>query len=239
MSGRPRYAVYFAPPNAGALWSFGCAWLGRDPEGRQAVPRPEVAGFEPARLEEITAAPRRYGFHATLKPPFALAPGHDRAALLSAVRAFAASRAPAAGPPLALTRLGNFLALAPSGAAPAIEALAAAAVEDLDAFRAPPGEAELARRRAAGLDRHEEALLARWGYPYVMDRFRFHLTLTGPFGRDEADRLTEALAPLVAPFGESNLAVGELALFEEPGPGDPFRLILRAPLGTTGQVPPA
>lgn len=232
MPGPARYAVYYAPPASDPLWAFGCAWLGRDAEGGSPAPRPALSGFAPGWLEQATAAPRRYGFHATLKPPFALAPGHDREALIAAVRVFAASRPPAEGPPLRPTRLGDFLALVPAGPAPMIEALAAATVESLDAFRAPPGEAELARRRVAGLDAREEAHLIRWGYPYVMDRFRFHLTLTGPLDRAEAERLGDALAPLVAPLCRPALAIAEIALFEALRPGEPFHLILRAPLGT-------
>ena len=46
-------------------------------------------------------------------------------------------------------------------------------------FARPPGAAELERRRKAGLSAAQEKMLLRWGYPYVLDEFRFHLTLTG------------------------------------------------------------
>ena len=31
----------------------------------------------------------------------------------------------------------------------------------------------------SGLTDRQEALLTQWGYPYVMEEFRFHITLTG------------------------------------------------------------
>ena len=60
----------------------------------------------------------------------------------------------------------------------ALQALADACVEQLDRFRAPPSDAELARRRRASLTPRQDAMLVRWGYPYVFDTWFFHMTLT-------------------------------------------------------------
>ena len=101
---------------------------------------------------------------------------------------------------------------------------------EFDAYRAPPDAAELAKRHAAGLTPRQAELLARWGYPYVLDEFRFHLTLTGPIA-DAAERTRVAglLRPLVAPLLGQPMPVRELCLFHQPDRAAPFRLIQRFP----------
>jgi putative phosphonate metabolism protein len=226
----PRHAIYWAPPADRALWRFGARWLGRDPATGAATPPGDGAAADPAWLAAATAEPRRYGLHATLKPPFRLAEDRSRSELVAALEAQAARLAPVTGPTLTLRRLGRFLALVPDGPAPAIQALAATLVAELDGFRAPPDDAELARRRAHRLTPAQDANLQRWGYPYVMDEFRFHVTLSGSLEPDELDRLEGLLVPRVTPFTTAPLAVAELALFEQDAVDQPFRLTLRVPL---------
>jgi len=231
-----RSALYWAPPAAGALAAFGARWLGRDAE-TGATPAPDPAWGDPAWLAAATAEPRRYGLHATLKPPFRLADHRSEAELVDALAAFAATTAPVAGPPLVLRRLGRFLALVPDGPAPAVQVLAARLVEAFDGFRAPPPPAELARRRAHRLTPAQDANLERWGYPYVMDEFRFHVTLSGSLDAATLDRLETLLAPLVAGFAATPLALAELALFEQPDAAAPFRLVRRFPLTGRAAAP--
>lgn len=167
-----RYAIYFVPPD-GPLSAFGAEWLGWDVLRGRDVPQFDIPG-----LEEITRTPRKYGFHGTLKPPFRLAQGTTFDQLQTAVAHMAAGLAPARCDGLDLTALGRFLALTPQGEARDLRRVAEACVRDLDPFRAPATEAELARRRKAGLSERQEALLLQWGYPYVMAEFRFHMTLS-------------------------------------------------------------
>jgi len=188
-----RHAVYWVP-EPGPLAAFGAAWLGWDVEACGRVEHPEVPDL-PRAVSDLVAEPSRYGFHATLKAPFRLAAGWSEADLAAAVAGLAARLAPVRADALALARVGRFLALVPEGHAGAVGALAAEAVAALDAFRAPASSDELARRRSAGLSAAEEANLVRWGYPYVMDSFRFHVTLTGPLRPGEAEPVLAALAP--------------------------------------------
>lgn len=203
-----RFALYYIPP-IGPLSHFGATWLGWDVLTGGPVDQPEIAG-----LHDVTMTPRKYGFHGTLKPPFRLAKGQDQAALEAAIAALAARTAPAQASGIALSALGRFLALTPQGDTSGISRIAAACVTELDIFRAPAGEAELARRRAAGLTAAQETNLTRWGYPYVLDEFRFHLTLTGRLESEDVAHwqtvLTEQLPALPAPFDMSEIAlVGE------------------------------
>jgi hypothetical protein len=188
-----RHAVYYTPP-PGVFADFGAGWLGWDvARGTRAARTVEVED-----AEEITATPRRYGFHATLKPPFRLAEGRKVAELEAAVAEAAAATPVIRGARLHLQRLGPFLALVPATDHAPFSVLADAMVRDLDAFRLPPSDAEIARRRAAGLTPAQDAHLLRWGYPYVFEEFRFHLTLSGKLDPATADRVEAALAPVLA-----------------------------------------
>lgn len=220
-----RFALYFAPLRGSLLARFGDAWLGRDVESGASLASPAVSGLDPARLAALTEAPRHYGFHGTLKPPFEMADGSDAAELRAALATFAARQPIFTIPQLALRQIGDFLAFVPAQEVPALARLADACVSEFDAFRAPPKAAELAKRQAAGLTARQSALLARWGYPYVMEEFRFHLTLTGPVPEaPERNRLAAALAPLAAPVLAEAVPVREICLFQQVDRAAPFRL---------------
>ncbi|SMH53568.1 DUF1045 domain-containing protein [Maritimibacter sp. HL-12] len=211
-----RFAVYYAP-EAGAFADFAAEWLGWDAaRGRSAGPL-ALPGL-PMPANEITATPRKYGFHGTIKPPFGLAtsPG----ALEADLAVLCAHLAPVTLDGLALHRLGGFLALTPEGDTAPLAALAAEVVQGLDRHRQPPTQAELdRRRRAADLTPRQQANLATWGYPYVMDDFRFHLTLTGKLSEAALDQSARALDPVLAPLLPRPFRIKDLCLFGEDEDG--------------------
>jgi putative phosphonate metabolism protein len=227
----PRYAVYYAPEPGSPLAEFGADWLGRDCASGAERPLPTVPGVPPERFAEITESARGYGFHATLKPPFHLKPGRSPDELAEAVAGFAATRAPIEVR-LGLRSLGGFLALMTTPADHRVSALAADVVRELDGFRALPGDAELARRRNAGLSPQQEELLQRWGYPYVMGEFRFHMTLTArlPDG-PEREAIVAALEPRVAAVTGEPIAIDAVAVFRQDRRGGPFAMTGRFPFG--------
>lgn len=226
-----RYAIYWAPPRAHALWREGCAWLGRDPETGERIAPPLPDGMTNERHAAITAEPARYGWHGTLKPPFRLAQDESEARLDAAIRTFAATQVPFQVDRLLVRPLSGFLAVVPAERSAALDALAAGCVSAFDPFRAPPEPGEVARRQRTGLSAAQEANLARWGYPYVMDEFRFHLTLTGRLPPEEAGLLGEVLAARFARALAEPVRFDEVALYVEPGPGAPFVLRRRYRFG--------
>jgi hypothetical protein len=121
----------------------------------------------------------------------------------------------------------------PSRPCRAIDLLAEDCVRCFDAFRAPPSDDELAKRRRAPLTATQEALLVHWGYPYVMDEFRFHMTLTARLAAPEASRLEAILSPLVAPLCGEALRIDAIGLFHQPAPEEHFRLVRRYRLAGT------
>ncbi|TCP63209.1 putative phosphonate metabolism protein [Rhodovulum bhavnagarense] len=217
MEGYRRYAIYYAP-EPGPLADFGAAWLGWDAETGKARPHLAIQGL-PRPVSELTETPRRYGFHGTLKAPFHLAQGSDIGVLHRSAAALAAQLHPVLLDGLHLSRLGGFLALTPRGDMTRLGALAGSVVEALDGFRAAPTPDEIAKRNPDRLSTRQQRLLERWGYPYVMEEFRFHMTLTGPLREDEAEATRGVLAPVLAPLIESPLRIASLCLFGEDKTG--------------------
>jgi putative phosphonate metabolism protein len=226
-----RFAVYYAPSHESAWWRAGSVWLGRDAQSGEACVPPQPQGLT-RPLMELTEAPRRYGWHGTLVAPFRLADGMTQDDLLAATRAWAFTQQ-AFCLPVQAAPLGDFVALRPAdqqGEA-SMRALAASALQTLDALRARPSAADLARRLAAPLSEPQRALLVKWGYPYVFDEFRFHMTLSSSL-TDAGERATlvawwRQQTPTLGP-----LAVDHAALFVEPSPGEPFVLWQRVPFQT-------
>lgn len=222
-----RYAAYYAPP-PGAFADLAASWLGWDLALGRGVPHPEVPGL-PRAVAELTETPGRYGFHATLKPPFRLAPGSEASDLVAALRALAGGLAPAQLGGLRLGEIGGFVALLPEGDTAQVDTLEARLVEGLDRFRAPAAEAELERRRGSALTTAQEGNLARWGYPYVMDEFRFHMTLAGPLDEPGRAAVRAALDTLFAPHCGRPVTIDEVTLAGEDSAGR-FHQIIRVPL---------
>jgi putative phosphonate metabolism protein len=215
-AGYRRYAVFVVPE--GAFRDAGAAWLGWDSVTGRAVAHPQVPGL-PGPVEALTETPRKYGFHGTIKPPFKLAAGTEPGGLQAALADFCARRAPVMLPGLAIRRLGRFVAVVPEAPCEELTDLAGAAVAALDAFRAAPEATELARRRKAGLTPRQESLLLRWGYPYVMEEFRFHLTLTGRLPGAQAERARAALGGHLGPILPRPWTIGSLCLLGEADDG--------------------
>lgn len=218
-----RFAIYYAPPRESAWWRAGCAWLGRDPESGETLHAPQPAGLG-RPLADLTAAPRRYGWHGTLVPPFRLAPDVTPLALLTVAQQWAATRTRFALAAEAAT-LGRFVALRPADETgdAALRDLAADALRTLAPLRAAQTPAELARRLDAPLTARQRAYVEEWGYPYVFDEFRFHMTLSDSLDdARERDALVAAWNAQMADAGA--LPVDGVALFVEPQPGAPFAL---------------
>ena len=215
-----RVAIYYAPARSDLLWEAGSRWLGRDAQtGRR----------QPGAFEELTASPRRYGFHATLKPP--MRPAHPWRMLLDDVAALAARLAPFDLPQLAVADLGGFLALCEAAPCPALHALADACVLELDPHREPADAAELAKRRQAGLTQEQDALLVDWGYPHVLSQWRFHMTLSRRLDAAERARALPVAQAHFAPALASPRRVEDICVFTQVAPGSPFMLAERLALG--------
>ena len=187
-----RYALYYAPRPETALGIFGSQWLGWSLETGEPVKHLDVDGLK-IPIKAITKTPRKYGFHGTLKPPFRLAADKTISALKSKVSDLAATLPAFKMNGLKVRNLKHFLALTPQGDAETLNHIAATLVKDLDIFRAPLNEAELAKRRRSPLSEKQESYLAQYGYPHIFDPFQFHLTLSGHLEEDEISQIQSCL----------------------------------------------
>jgi len=222
MSAAMRYAVYWAPERDDPLWEAGCDWLGRDPERRVVADT----------LRPGTDEPRRYGFHATLKAPMHLTDAADEPALFRMVERLAARTARFAMPMLEVATLRGFVALLPTqplASEHSLRRLADACVTELDGLRREPTTAELRRRnQSQTLGSHEAALLQRWGYPHVFDRWQFHMTLSDNMPDLQAlKRLHIEAQRHFAPVLIGPAVCESISVFEEPAPGASFVLARR------------
>lgn len=215
-----RHAIYHLPD--GDLGRFGGGWLGWDARRGDSPPRPAVADL-PAPAERLTATPMRYGFHATLKAPFRLAAGHDGDDLLRRTRLVCDHLAPFALD-LELRDDWGFVALRPRMQPPELLALEQALVTRLDDLRAPLAPEERDRRQPDALPQKARQHLDHWGYPFVLNLFQYHLTLSGGLAADQARALRLALQPALAPLIAAPVNVAAVAVMGEDAQGR-FHLI--------------
>lgn len=223
---KPRYAVYYAPAADSALWRFGSTVLGYDALTGEDLPFAVPPGCDPALWPGFTEEPRRYGFHATLKAPFELADGRSEEQLRAFARNHAAGLDAVTLAGLSVTALGSFVALTPSEPSEALQRFAFAAVQAFELFRAPLSEADKVRRLKSPLTPAQHAYLEAYGYPYVGDAFRFHMTLTGSLPDDQAGPVKQALESAYAtavPTGQ--VTIGRFALFRQDDRAGRFRLL--------------
>ena len=227
----PRYAIYFAPEAPSPLWRFGCSVLGIDAETGQDVVFPAPLQNTWPNWPALTNDPRKYGFHATLMAPFRLRDGIGKAGLIDAIKTFAAHhrRCEIAG--LKVAALGRFVALVPVSDVGPLQALAAQIVDQFEGIRAPLSDADRTRRLKSSLTRAQTYYLERYGYPYVHDEFRFHMTLTGglPAGT-QPTILAQLKALYAATVPHGSVLIDGLSLFRQDNPSARFRIIARLPL---------
>ncbi|MCK1544957.1 DUF1045 domain-containing protein [Bradyrhizobium sp. 147] len=225
MTGFPRYAIYFAAGADSALSRFGAELLGYDAYSGDEVPFPREALDVAPDWRDISADPRKYGFHATLKAPMMLAPGKSEAELAAACAAFAGKERPIPAIRPVVDAISGFIAVIPAEPVGALGQLAADCARDFDSFRAALTAEDRARRRPEKLSERQRDYLDRWGYPYVMEEFRFHMTLTGRLDAERRGPIIEMLRSRFAALGLDTLAIDRIALFRQHDAASRFRIV--------------
>lgn len=226
-----RYAISFTPPPFDPLTLTAASWLGRSIYSGETVEHPATRLLSLHQIAYYTAVPRRFGFQASIKTPFRLSEGSSEASLLRELMRFAGTIEPFEMPRLEIVRLGDYFGMAPVMHCDHLQFLAMAVIQAFDSFRAPLSEAEIERRSPENLSAPQFANLHRWGHPYVMDEYRFHMTLTGPVAGPDRSRVEQALHGVFDPFLQEDLTFGNLALFIEREPGAPFQVHSLHPMG--------
>lgn len=216
-----RFAIYYAPSANGALWDRASVWLGRDPLSGQFYDG-VLAGIARPDLLNLTQSANRYGFHATIKPPMALAADQTPDTLRAALTDFARAHKPVPLGRLQLGFMDDFLALVQVETSPNLLDLAAHVVEDFEPFRAPLSLREHAARASGNLSPRQLELLGAYGYPYVFDQFRFHMTLTDRLAPADQAEIMAAAESWFAPALAEDFVLDRLVLYHESQRGRPF-----------------
>lgn len=225
MTGFPRYAIYFAAGADNALSRFGAELLGYDAYTGDELPFHGDALRVAPDWRDITADPRKYGFHGTLKAPMALAPGRTEAELVAACATFAGKARPIPTIRPVVDAISGFIAVIPAEPVDALQQLAADCVRDFDSFRRSLTAEDRARRKPEKLSERQRDYLDRWGYPYVMEEFRFHMTLTGRLDAERRALILEMLRARFATLRLDTLAIDRIALFKQDDAKAGFRII--------------
>lgn len=234
----PRYAVYYTPDPKGALWRFGSGIIGYDANLAMDVPMAVPEGFDVAGWTQRTAEPRRYGFHATLKAPFYLATGVAENELLGGIERIASSIPAACELTLGVAALGSFIALLPLDDEKHVSALASEVVVALESFRAPLEAADRERRLSTHLTARQRAYLDSYGYPYVLEEFRFHMTLTDKLPASELRTVQDKLKlAFIATVPSAVIRLDHLTVLRQEHHNGRFRVIARFSLNGRRQTP--
>jgi putative phosphonate metabolism protein len=223
----PRYAIYYAPSPGSALDRFGAALLGYDAYGGSELAFPDGVIQAAPDWRDLTQDPRKYGFHATLKAPFSLASGNTEAELVAACEAFADTPRPIPVIKPVVDSISDFIAVIPGEPSAELELLAADCTRDFDPFRAPMTSEDRERRNPSKLTPRQREHLARWGYPYVMEDFRFHMTLTGRLLDQRCEPVLAMLRHRFSALGLDTLVIDGIALFRQENAQSRFRIVRR------------
>jgi putative phosphonate metabolism protein len=225
MADYPRYAIYYAPAPGSDLDRFGAQLLGYDAFRGGDLPFPDGMLQMSPDWRDLTRDPRKYGFHATLKAPLSLAPGTTEAELLAACEAFAVT--PRAIPVIrpVVGSISGFIAVIPAEPSAELIRLAADCTREFDSFRAPLGAEDRARRNPSQLTPRQREHLNRWGYPYVMEDFRFHMTLTGRLDTERREAVLTTLRSRFSTIGLTMLAIDSIAVFRQENADSRFRIV--------------
>jgi putative phosphonate metabolism protein len=227
MANFPRYAIYYTAAQGSALDRFGASLLGYDAYGGDELPFPDGVTQATPDWRDLTHDPRKYGFHATLKAPMALADGKAEAQLAAACELFADLARPVPVIRPVVDSISGFIAVIPTEPSAELELLAAEATKVFDPFRAPLGLEDRARRNPAALTPRQRDYLDRWGYPYVFEEFRFHMTLTGRLPAERREQVVAMLRERFSATGIGPLEIDAIALCRQENPNSRFRVIGR------------
>src|SRR5256886_2149565 len=225
MASFPRYAIYHVAAPGTDLDRFGAKLLGYDAYSGEDLPFPEGIMQIASDWRDLTKDPRKYGFHGTLKAPMSLAPGKTEPELLAACEAFAGKPRPIPVITPVVGSISGFIAVVPAAPSPELERLAEDCTREFDSFRALLTPEDRARRNPSDLTPRQREYLDRWGYPYVMEEFRFHMTLTGRLDAVRREPILAMLQDRFAELGIERLAIDGIALFRQDDSASRFRTI--------------
>ena len=208
-----RYAIYYAPLENSELDVFGKCWLGWDPyKGLETTKSDLSSSPNLQKFSRFVFAPKQYGFHGTIKAPFRLKDGYTYNDLENKVCEISKQIHSFHLDELIIKKLGNFIALIPTNNLKVNE-LSNKFVKGLDYLRDELSEDELKKRNPEKLTPNQKKMLYKWGYPYVFNEFKFHLTLTSKLNIEEIDGVFKSLQNILKQVNLSKINFNNICIF--------------------------
>ena len=179
-----RYAIYYAPPKESSLEEFGRYWFGWDPLNAKLINNKHRINYlnrfgikNLINIDKNVLIPKKYGFHGTLIPPFKLNKNYSTNTLFKKTEDIAKKFKKFKFYKFKLKKINNFYAFVQNKKNNNINKLSNRLVRELFKFRSPLTKKEIDRRNPSKLSKLQLNILYKWGYPYIMSEFNFHMTL--------------------------------------------------------------
>ena len=179
-----RYAIYYAPPKESSLEEFGRYWFGWDPLNAKLINNKQRINYlnrfgikNLKNIDKNVLIAKKYGFHGTLIPPFKLNKNYSTNTLFKKTEDIAKKFKKFKFYKFKLKRINNFYAFVQNKKNSNINKISNRLVKELFKFRSPLTKKEIDKRNPSKLSKLQLNILHKWGYPYLMSEFKFHMTL--------------------------------------------------------------
>lgn len=179
-----RYAIFYAPPKESNLEEFGRYWFGWDPLNAKLINNKRRINYlnrfgikNLINIDKNVLIAKKYGFHGTLIPPFKLNKNYSTNTLFKKTEEIAKKLKKFKFYKFKLKKINNFYAFVQNKKNNNINKLSNRLVRELFKFRSPLTKKEIDRRNPSKLSKLQLNILYKWGYPYLMSEFNFHMTL--------------------------------------------------------------
>jgi hypothetical protein len=137
---------------------------------------------------------------------------------------------------MTIAMIDGFLAIVPARQDEEVNAFSLACVTALEPLRAQlDDKARAARSADPYLSPRQRALIDSFGYPFVADQFRFHMTLTDRLDPEAAEEIRAVAAAWFAPVLREACVLDSLSIFLEPEAAQTFRRRADFPLAASMQ----
>ena len=179
-----RYAIYYAPPKESSLEEFGRYWFGWDPLNAKLINNKQRINYlnrfgikNLKNIDKNVLIAKKYGFHGTLIPPFKLNKNYSTNKLFKKTDEIAKKFKKFKFYKFKLKKINNFYAFVQNKKNSNINKISNRLVKELFKFRSPLTKKEIDKRNPSKLSKLQLNILHKWGYPYLMSEFKFHMTI--------------------------------------------------------------
>ena len=222
MTNYKRVAIYFLPKKNSSLENFGKNLLGRDINKKRKISLTRRQKYFINRgftyfdeLKDYCEQPAKYGFHATLKAPFRLKRNVKTKNFYDVISHIAAQHSRFKIKGLKIVYSKKFTFITSRKPNKLLINLENDLVKHLDTFRAELNKTEIKKRIPDSLTFKQNKYLKEWGYPFVFDQFKFHMTLMNQNNNKLSNKQKLELEKLIYKISNNVIEFNEISLLGE------------------------